>query len=206
MWKREVLFRLMRGVPSFSAAVVVVAAFTAACGSREKSVHPVPREEAVAIAKEAASAAFQKLSGELGTAIAAGGPVAAIEVCSQKAGGLLENEAAARNVGLVRISDRPRNPAHAAGPDDLAAMETFRAALESGAQPEPAFLARSDGSAIVHLPILVHLPLCLQCHGGPSDIAAGTREALARLYPEDRATGYKLGDLRGAWRVTLPPR
>jgi hypothetical protein len=30
--------------------------------------------------------------------------------------------------------------------------------------------------------------------------------AIRKLYPEDRATGYKTGDLRGAWAVTFDPK
>ena len=40
--------------------------------------------------------------------------------------------------------------------------------------------------------------VCLTCHGGSvtGDVAAVLRE----LYPEDRATGYALGEFRGiAW-------
>ena len=29
-------------------------------------------------------------------------------------------------------------------------------------------------------------------------------EKLRQLYPEDKATGYKLGDFRGVIRVTIP--
>ena len=49
-------------------------------------------------------------------------------------------------------------------------------------------------------------PLCLKCHGQPErEIAPSTMEVLRRLYPEDRATGFRLGELRGMWRVDLPP-
>ncbi len=47
-------------------------------------------------------------------------------------------------------------------------------------------------------------PLCLQCHGTPNqDIAPETLAAIQKLYPGDKATGFKLGDLRGLWRVTF---
>ncbi|MEL6330462.1 MAG: DUF3365 domain-containing protein [Planctomycetota bacterium] len=45
---------------------------------------------------------------------------------------------------------------------------------------------------------------CLQCHGGPRDIAPPTRGALARRYPADRATGFTEGDLRGWFWVEVP--
>jgi hypothetical protein len=57
----------------------------------------------------------------------------------------------------------------------------------------------------VRLPIIVSQPLCLQCHGSESDIAAETREAILAIYPDDKATGYRLNDLRGIWRIILSP-
>ena len=61
---------------------------------------------------------------------------------------------------------------------------------------------RGDGRAA---PILLAAPVCLQCHGSPEkDIAPATMAAIKKLYPEDKATGFQLGDLRGLWRVTFP--
>lgn len=177
----------------------------AGCGEKTADRH-VPREEAVAAARDAASAAFQALSAELGRAIADGGTVAAIPICSDKAGGLLEGVAEEHGLAMLRVSDRPRNPAHAAAPADLKAMESFRANLSGGAAPEPSVERPDDGSTVVRLPIVLNQPLCLQCHGGGDDITPETSEAIAARYPEDRATGYKLGDLRGIWRITVPPR
>jgi hypothetical protein len=42
--------------------------------------------------------------------------------------------------------------------------------------------------------------LCLQCHG--ENISPEVQAELARLYPEDKATGYSAGDIRGAFVVT----
>jgi hypothetical protein len=41
--------------------------------------------------------------------------------------------------------------------------------------------------------------VCLKCHG--TQIAPEVSQVLASLYPEDRATGYKEGDIRGAFVV-----
>ena len=38
-------------------------------------------------------------------------------------------------------------------------------------------------------------PPCLACHG--ASLAPATADELAERYPEDQATGYKLGELRG---------
>ena len=41
---------------------------------------------------------------------------------------------------------------------------------------------------------------CLTCHG--SEIEQDIQDELKKLYPEDKATGYQAGDLRGALSVT----
>ena len=47
---------------------------------------------------------------------------------------------------------------------------------------------------------------CLACHGAPEQIPAEVAAILAERYPDDQATGYAVGDLRGAlWaEVRLP--
>ncbi len=45
---------------------------------------------------------------------------------------------------------------------------------------------------------------CLACHAAREALSAGTREWLARAYPQDRALGYELGDLRGYWWAEAP--
>jgi len=42
--------------------------------------------------------------------------------------------------------------------------------------------------------------VCLMCHG--TQISPEVTEAIANLYPEDKATGYSDGDIRGAFVVT----
>jgi hypothetical protein len=160
--------------------------------------------KAVEVAREAAKDAFQRLSGELATAIADGGPPAAIGVCSEKAPGIIASTANDRKVEMTRLSDRPRNPAHAATAQDLDALQTFREAMKSAAGPKPLTHDETDGSVTVRLPITLSQPLCLQCHGSDADITPETRAAVLAKYPEDRATGYQLDDLRGIWRIRIP--
>jgi hypothetical protein len=40
---------------------------------------------------------------------------------------------------------------------------------------------------------------CLHCHAARDSLSPATRAWLRSAYPEDRALGYALGDLRGFW-------
>ena len=47
---------------------------------------------------------------------------------------------------------------------------------------------------------------CLQCHGKVDDLAPEVRDVLAKNYPQDRATGFAAGDLRGWFWVEVPAK
>jgi hypothetical protein len=189
--------------PAFLTATLILSLALLAC-ERKTAVKHVPREEALKVARDAAQEAFQQLSGELAQAIQAGGTVAAIPVCKRKAASLVSKVAGERNLSMIRLSDRPRNPSQAAMGADLAAIENFRAAISAG-QPAVAVVSQeADGFTLVRLPIIASQPLCLQCHGSDNDISAETRAAILTSYPDDKATGYRLNELRGIWRIGVP--
>ncbi|MCU0748216.1 MAG: DUF3365 domain-containing protein [Akkermansiaceae bacterium] len=186
--------------PTFLTATFILSLALLAC-ERKTAVNHVPREEALKVARDAAQEAFQQLSGELAQAIQAGGTVAAIPVCKSKAESLVSKVAGERELSMIRLSDRPRNPSQMATGADLAAIESFRAAILAGNPPSPAVSQEADGSTLVRLPIVASQPLCLQCHGSDNDISAETRAAILASYPDDKATGYRLNELRGIWRI-----
>ena len=89
--------------------------------------------------------------------------------------------------------------------EKLNAKEDEVRSLEEGKKTAPVVAAHDDGSATFYAPITVFAPLCLKCHGEPgSDIDEATTATLAELYPEDEATGFALGDLRGMWAIRVP--
>ena len=46
--------------------------------------------------------------------------------------------------------------------------------------------------------------MCLQCHGKPDkDILPNTLTKIGSLYPEDKAIGYGVDELRGIWVVEM---
>ena len=49
--------------------------------------------------------------------------------------------------------------------------------------------------------IRVGVDLCLTCHGLDDTLEPEVRHRLAELYPDDAATGFSRGDLRGAFVV-----
>jgi hypothetical protein len=59
-----------------------------------------------------------------------------------------------------------------------------------------------NGQAAALLPIKLQAQ-CLMCHGPAEKIPLEVKTQLAKLYPQDQATGFQEGDLRGWFWVEL---
>jgi hypothetical protein len=130
------------------------------------------------------------------TAALADGPGKAIEVCATVAPQLA---AAASTGGITigRATTRPRNPANAAADWRAEAIAHFEA-MTPVARDAAVFTRELAGGGLAYAEPLVIQDLCVVCHG--ASLAPEVAQTLAARYPDDRATGYKTGDLRGvAW-------
>ncbi|MEZ4381901.1 MAG: DUF3365 domain-containing protein [Nannocystaceae bacterium] len=161
---------------------------------------PASEEERAAVI--AAEGAARKLGGilkdKVQEAMTAGAPKSAASTCAELAQKLTAEVREVTGVAVGRASTRLRNPKNAPPPWVDRWLREHEAAPASAAAPERWIVDDPDGAvARVLLPIAVE-PLCLQCHGQKDSIDSGAREVLDRRYPGDAATGYAVGDLRGA--------
>lgn len=156
--------------------------------------------EALRRAREAVGKLKATLKGRLQAAMKEGGPAAAVQVCASEAQKLTDQVAREAGVKVGRASLRLRNPANA-GPPWV--RKWLQAQGERPAEGVRGFERIEWGEARVLQPLAVG-PLCLSCHGAPEQIDPKVREVLATRYPEDRATGYRPGDLRGAVWAAAP--
>lgn len=138
------------------------------------------------------------LQATLGAALAAGDPVAAIGVCSDRAPAIAAQTGADAGLQIGRVSRRPRNPANTPTDWQRGVLERWAAELAAGADlaDREEFVSTPDGGFKYLRPIVIRPP-CLVCHG--SDVAPAVTAALSEKYPDDRATGYRVGELRGAF-------
>ncbi|HRR07452.1 MAG TPA: DUF3365 domain-containing protein [Rhodothermales bacterium] len=135
-----------------------------------------------------------------------GGPTKAAVFCTVNAIPITDSLATHFQVQVRRISDKNRNPKNKADENDLAVMEQWSKSLQKGGNAQP-LLREDSGQYLYFKPIFLGMPTCLQCHGNPeTDINPEVRALLAEKYPADQATGYKVGDLRGAWKITMSKR
>ena len=153
-------------------------------------------------ARKAALRLSMELKGALARHMAAGGPSAAVTVCADSAQILTAAVCSATGLTVQRVSTRARNPKNAPDSTDLRALAEFERLKTSGVLADSTTLSMGDpgGARRLYVPILTD-PFCLTCHGKQESFTPELRRILKQRYPDDRASGYAPGDLRGAIRV-----
>jgi hypothetical protein len=127
----------------------------------------------------------------------ASGPAAAIDACRLEAPRIAERYSK-DGVRIGRSSHRLRNPDNA--PPDWVSP-TLEAWLDPAAPREPV-VVELGGGRTGYIEAIIAQPLCLACHG--EALAPEISAALESQYPQDRATGFREGDLRGVFWVEFP--
>jgi hypothetical protein len=144
----------------------------------------------------ATNALASELMGELSAALDEGGPAAGITVCREKAPMVAAHVSDLYGIEIGRTSHKLRNPVNLAP----AWAEPFVAALDE----DPTYVAGPDGELGALLPIRLKAE-CQMCHGPEEMIDDEVMAAINESYPQDQATGFAEGDLRGWFWVEVPP-
>lgn len=179
--------------------ITVLTAPALACTQADLEPHAA---ESRAVAKQF----MQSLKGELQAAMQAGGPVIAIAVCHEKAPEIAEALSAEKGWQVGRTSLKLRNPGNAPDAWEEKALKQFETRKVGGEDPKSLeyfeIVKTKDGKVFRYMKAIPTAEVCLACHG--ENVAAPVAEKLQLLYPEDKATGYKAGDIRGAFTITQP--
>jgi hypothetical protein len=125
---------------------------------------------------------------------------AAIVACQMKAP-TIAGAAGSDSIRVGRTSHRLRNPENA--PSDWVApiLESYLATPDDIGSRS----VRIDAGRVGYVEPIRVMPMCLTCHG--SEIPSSVQSRLDELYPEDQATGFEEGDLRGLfWVEVRTPR
>ncbi|MEY5099087.1 MAG: hypothetical protein RJA36_1806 [Pseudomonadota bacterium] len=156
----------------------------------------------VSDARSVAAAIPPKLLQTLTAAIQQSGPAEAIGICRTEAPRMARAASEQTGWQIRRVSLRNRNPK--AVPDDWErqTLESFERSQASGvdaSQLERWDSVTENGQSVRrYMRALPTQALCLQCHGKAEDLGAGVAQRLGQLYPDDRGTGYSVGQIRGA--------
>ncbi len=163
-------------------------------------------ESALRQARRLADELLEKVRGLLMAELEKGGYEGAVRVCSEIAQEIPREIEARTGASIRRVSLRYRNPKDIPDEYERRKLEEFEQQHRVRALADESFdIVYEDSRRYLRYmrPILVG-PMCITCHGPKEMIPFSVRAVLAEKYPEDRATGYRSGDLRGAVSIKIP--
>jgi hypothetical protein len=133
-------------------------------------------------------------------------PHETVDICREKLPGMVKDIREQTGWNIRRVSLKTRN-AERGTPDDwearvLAEFDRRAAAGEKRELLEVGeVVATAEGPVFRYMKALPVQEACLTCHGDATKLSPELKAKLATLYPADRATGYELGQIRGALTV-----
>ncbi len=154
-----------------------------------------PSDEQKQAMLAAKDALFEKLSGRLMEAMGSQGPAAAIAVCQKEAPQIAAEVSDGHGLKIGRTGVRLRNSNNQ--------PPSWARAMTESKVDTPQFVSLTNGDAAALLPIKLQVQ-CLMCHGPEDQIAPVVSEQLTKLYPNDNATGFQEGELRGWFWIEKP--
>jgi hypothetical protein len=137
------------------------------------------------------------------------GPDGAIGVCTTIAPSVASDLSRRNGVKVSRVSLRVRNPVLGT-PDawEQKVLAEFDRRAAAGEQPDAIefgeIVAEPAGKSWRYMKALPVMPLCTNCHGPVETLAPAVKARLQAEYPHDKATGYSVGQIRGAVTVKRP--
>ncbi|MBA1432344.1 MAG: DUF3365 domain-containing protein [Epsilonproteobacteria bacterium] len=154
--------------------------------------------------KQSAKLLLKTLGSNMKKNMKAGGPMKALDFCSQEAYNLTEkvNKELPKGVHVKRISMKFRNPANQPATDEAAVLEALQKLKSANVVLPKQIVQKVDENTYKYYkPLVINKNVCLKCHGNIQNPTL--KRAIAERYPLDKATHYKMGDLRGAIVVTI---
>jgi hypothetical protein len=149
---------------------------------------------------------MSRLQHELSTAMRSDGPAGAVSVCRTVAPAVAADLTAAQGWSVARTALRVRNPRNAPTLQERAVLVDFQQrSLAGEALADMEYVAVVDAGGLRYLHYMRPIPMgevCLACHG--SAVAEEVTNVLRSTYPADAATGFELGELRGAFSFVRP--
>ncbi len=170
------------------------------CGS---SLSEKEKQQYVLQGKEIAEASFLELSTQLTEQMKEGGPAQAIPFCNQKALPITNQLSDKFEAAVKRTSLKIRNSQNEASEREVEILNQYQNELSNNIQLMPIVEVDSNNKKHFYAPIILKAN-CLVCHGTVNEtVNVKTDSIIKSLYPNDQATGYNEGDVRGIWSITF---
>lgn len=180
-------------------------ALTSCASHRAEILTPEQESNYLKQAQTATQAMASQLKQHLVSAIKSGGPTTAITVCNSIAPALAQQVSEQHKLNIHRVSLKTRNALNQPDLFEKQILTQWQADPQQVPTDGIAKVEQQDNQQIFRYmkPIRIEAA-CLQCHGATETIKPEVKELLKQYYPDDMATGYQEGDLRGAFSVSIP--
>ncbi len=163
-------------------------------------------EKAVERGNEISALSQKALASKLKNALDAGGVSNAIEFCNLNAYPIIDSLEEKLGSEIRRVTAKSRNPND--NPDSMehTILDAYQNTHNSGEDLRANVQLLRDSNQILYSrAIVIENNLCLVCHGVPGrELTVENYELIKSFYPEDKAVGYQIGDLRGMWSIRIP--
>lgn len=171
----------------------------------EKTVDTKTLDETRAVAGQLTTQLGARLKAEMSSS----GPESAVGVCKQVAPEISARLSAEKGWQVGRVGTRVRNTAtNTPNIWQQEALKQFADRLAKGEKPDTMEYTQIEsdayGKTLRYAKAIVVQPVCVTCHGAPESIPEGVKARIKQEYPGDQATGYQVGELRGAVVIRRP--
>lgn len=158
-------------------------------------------DELIEKSRKAISDLQTNLKAELQKAMKNAGPKNAINVCNIKAPEIAKNISIEEGVEIKRVALKYRNPNNIPDEWEKLVLEGFKNAKEKSLSKVKLEASTIEGEYFRYMKAIPMGGVCATCHG--TNISKNLKEEILKLYPQDKAMGFKPGDLRGAFSVKI---
>ena len=133
--------------------------------------------------------------------------VQAAEFCSKKAKEIAKEVSKdfPKNIKVRRVALKYRNENNKPDSVDKKVLEEMEAALKAQTLKKKPKVVDVNGTKRVYVPLIVE-KACTKCHGDLDKMNPKVKDIISKAYPNDKAVGFKVGDLRGAVVAEIAPK
>jgi hypothetical protein len=184
----------------------LMAALVTTANARAQQLQAADPDMVVRMAKarELAHTYAEKLRVGIAKALKEGGPIGSIGACNTLAPELNTSVTEDSTFEIGRTALRVRNPENAPDAWELAGLEQFQKQMAAGTDVKTIELfdvvMTKEGQRLFRYmrPITMR-DTCMGCHG--PNVAQDVKAEIAKYYTDDKAVGFNLGELRGAFSL-----
>jgi hypothetical protein len=189
----------------FALLVICLIVVSSLPASAQKGSKDIALGEALTEARKVSNQLAEKVRGLLLQEIEKGGFSSAVRVCSELAQEMTLQFNARTGHHVRRVSLKYRNPKNVPDAYEQRKLEEFNILNQKKElSNEYSEVVEEQGKKYLrYLKPLIVAPLCITCHGSKENIPQEVKNILAERYPDDRATGFLVGDVRGAITVKI---